>query len=169
MTAGSPAPGRVNRTDPARRCAALAVGLLLLLGSTVACSNTAPPAAAPPAAAPATSAAATSVADTSVAATSAAATASAAPAASAAAVTATAVVIKNFLFAPESLTVAAGATVMVDNQDGANHTITADDGSFDTGNIAGNARGMFTAPTKPGTYPYKCAIHPFMTGTLIVT
>ena len=70
---------------------------------------------------------------------------------------------------PETLTVPAGAVVTVDNQDGANHTLTAADGSFDTGNIAGHATGTFTAPTKPGNYPYKCAIHPFMTGTVTVT
>lgn len=78
-------------------------------------------------------------------------------------------VIKNYLFAPVTLSVPAGATVMVDNQDSSNHTVTAPDGSFDTGNIAGNATGRFTAPSKPGSYPYKCAIHPFMTGTLTVT
>ncbi len=50
-----------------------------------------------------------------------------------------------------------------------NHTVTATDGSFDTGNIPGNAHGMFTAPSKPGSYPYKCAIHPFMKATLTVT
>ncbi len=83
-------------------------------------------------------------------------------------VPATAVVIREFAFVPESLTVAAGATVTVDNQDGANHTVTATDGSFDTGNIPGHATSTFTAPTKPGSYPYKCAIHPFMTGTLTV-
>jgi plastocyanin len=77
--------------------------------------------------------------------------------------------IQNFLFAPEGLTVAPGATVTVVNQDTANHTLTEKDHSFDTGNIPGNATGTFTAPTKAGTYPYICAIHPFMTGTLTVS
>lgn len=79
------------------------------------------------------------------------------------------VTIQNFLFAPENLTVAPGAMVTVVNQDSANHTVTAKDHSFDTGNIAGNAGGTFTAPTKPGAYAYICAIHPFMTGTLTVS
>lgn len=79
------------------------------------------------------------------------------------------IAIGNFLFMPETLTVPAGAVVTVTNADGANHTVTAIDGSFDTGNIPGHATGTFTAPTKPGNYPYKCAIHPFMTGTVTVT
>lgn len=79
------------------------------------------------------------------------------------------VVIKNYLFVPDPVSVPAGATVMVDNQDGSNHTVTATDGSFDTGNIPGHATGRFTAPSKPGSYPYKCAIHPFMKATLTVT
>lgn len=79
------------------------------------------------------------------------------------------VTIQNFLFAPVDLTVAPGATVTVVNQDGANHTLTAKDHSFDTGNIPGNGKGTFTAPTKPGAYPYLCAIHPFMTGMLTVS
>lgn len=94
--------------------------------------------------------------------------ASAAPSATASTAAVT-VMIQNFLFAPEDLTVAPGATVTVVNQDTANHTLTAKDHSFDTGNIPGNGTGAFTAPTKPGTYPYICAIHPFMTGTLTVS
>lgn len=84
-------------------------------------------------------------------------------------VTARTVVIRDYLFVPAVVSVPAGATVLVDNQDGSNHTLTAVDGSFDTGNIPGHAQGMFTAPSKPGSYPYKCAIHPFMKGTLTVT
>ncbi len=145
-----------------RPSGAVAIALLVLLGGVTACSNAAAP-VAPTTAAP-VSAAPVSAAPTSP------APVAAAPASGAPATTgATTVVIKNFLFAPDSITVPAGATVRVDNQDGANHTLTANDGSFDTGNIAGRASGTFTAPSKPGTYPYKCAIHPFMTGTLVVT
>ncbi len=116
-------------------------------------SEAAPPSAAAPTAAPPSSAA---PAPTPAPAPS--------PGTSAAVIT-----IAGFAFGPASLTVPAGATVMVVNQDGANHTVLAMDGSFDTGNIAGKATGMFTAPSKPGSYPYKCAIHPFMTGTLVVS
>ncbi len=78
------------------------------------------------------------------------------------------VMIRDFMFSPVDVTVAPGATVTIVNQDSANHTLSATDHSFDTGNIPGNATGTFTAPTRPGTYSYICAIHPFMTGTLTV-
>ncbi|MBA3742603.1 cupredoxin domain-containing protein [Sporichthya sp.] len=78
------------------------------------------------------------------------------------------IVIKNFVFSPATLTVAPGAVVMVNNQDTAPHTATAEDRSFDTGNLAGNQRGSITAPTEPGEYPYICDIHQYMKGNLTV-
>jgi plastocyanin len=78
------------------------------------------------------------------------------------------IVIKNFSFVPASLTVAPGAKITVINEDQAPHTVTANDKSFDTGVITGGQRGEFTAPSKPGSYPYLCTIHQYMTGTLIV-
>ncbi|MFN2478947.1 MAG: cupredoxin domain-containing protein [Pseudonocardiaceae bacterium] len=78
------------------------------------------------------------------------------------------IVMKSFAFTPASLTVAPGAKITVINQDQAPHTVTANDKSFDSGNISGGQRGEVTAPTKPGSYPYICTIHQYMTGTLIV-
>ena len=78
------------------------------------------------------------------------------------------VVIKNFAFAPTSLAVAPATKITVVNQDGAPHTVTAQDNSFDTGIIAAGQRGEITAPSSPGAYPYICIIHPSMTGALIV-
>ncbi|MDQ2881553.1 MAG: cupredoxin domain-containing protein [Actinomycetota bacterium] len=78
------------------------------------------------------------------------------------------IVIKNFSFTPASLTVAPGTKITVINEDQAPHTVTANDKSFDSGNIAGGQRGAVTAPTKPGSYPYICTIHQYMMGTLIV-
>jgi plastocyanin len=66
------------------------------------------------------------------------------------------------------LTVAPGARVTVRNRDSVAHTLTARDGSFDTGSIAGDHSVSFTAPTKPGNYPIGCKFHPAMSGTLIV-
>jgi len=47
------------------------------------------------------------------------------------------------------------------------HTATADDGTFDSGNLATNAAFSFVF-TAPGTFPYKCALHPSRTATLTV-
>jgi plastocyanin len=56
----------------------------------------------------------------------------------------------------------------VTNQDSVAHTVTADDGhSFDTGALAVGASQRVSV-RKPGSYPYHCAIHPFMHGTLVV-
>jgi len=48
------------------------------------------------------------------------------------------------------------------------HTVTADDGSFNSGNFDNTAPGSLVAPTTPGTYPVHCTVHPSMHGTLTV-
>ncbi len=78
------------------------------------------------------------------------------------------IVIKNFTFMPTTLTVAPGTEITVIDQDQAPHTMTANDKSFDSGTISGGQHGEVTAPIKPGSYPYVCTIHQYMTGTLIV-
>jgi plastocyanin len=72
-------------------------------------------------------------------------------------------------FSLTSISVAPGSSVKVENNGSATHTVTADDGAFDSGKIAGGASGSFTAPATPGTYGFHCAIHASMTGTLTVT
>jgi len=79
--------------------------------------------------------------------------------------TGTKIVIKNFDFAPKTLEAKAGA-VTVENEDGTNHSVTADDGAFDTGKFASGTKQIDV--TKPGTYTYHCAVHAFMTGTIVV-
>lgn len=76
-------------------------------------------------------------------------------------------IIKNFAFSPATLTVSAGTKVTWNQQDGAPHTVTADDGSFSSGTLAQGQSYSFTFAT-PGTYTYHCAIHPMMKGTVIV-
>ena len=75
--------------------------------------------------------------------------------------------IKNFAFSNTSLSVTAGTTVTWTNNDATAHTVTADDGSFDSGNIApGNS---FTHTfSSMGTVHYHCSIHPMMKGAVIV-
>ena len=65
--------------------------------------------------------------------------------------------------------VKAGSTVTVKNDDSFAHTVTADNGEFNTNNIDGNKTVTFTAPSTPGTYKFHCNIHSFMHGTLTVT
>lgn len=95
--------------------------------------------------------------------------ASAAGGSSSATATSTRVVIQNFTFHPSTLTVKPGATITVVNKDSTVHTFTARDGSFNTGDISPGSTATVHAPTKPGTYPFYCLIHQFMTGTLTVS
>lgn len=75
-------------------------------------------------------------------------------------------VVKDYMFPP--LTVAPGQRVRVADGDDEPHTLTAADGSFDTGPFDKSDPGTFTAPSKPGTYEVVCKIHPSMRGTLTV-
>jgi plastocyanin len=74
--------------------------------------------------------------------------------------------IVDFAFEPAELQVGVGSTVQVANADGARHTVTAQDGTFDL-SLDGGASGSFTVDA-PGTYAYVCSIHASMTGTLVV-
>jgi plastocyanin len=96
--------------------------------------------------------------------------ASAAPAGSSAApagAAAGAVTIKNFAFNPGSLSVKVGQTVTWTNSDTTTHTVTADDGSFDSGHVAVGTTFQQTF-SKAGTFTYHCNIHASMKGTITV-
>jgi plastocyanin len=75
--------------------------------------------------------------------------------------------ISNFAFVPGSVTAAPGDSVRWTNQDGTQHTVTADDGSFDSGILA-NGKVFTRAFSGTGTFAYHCSIHPDMTGTIVV-
>jgi plastocyanin len=75
--------------------------------------------------------------------------------------------IAGFAFHPASVTVAAGDTISWTNEDAAAHTVTADDGSFDTGTLDKGASGSHTFASA-GTFAYHCTIHPTMHGTVTV-
>ena len=95
--------------------------------------------------------------------------ASASPASSAApaAAKAAAVNTKDFAFAPATITVAVGDKVTFKNSDSVAHTVTADDKSFDSGNLDQGA-GWSHVFAKAGTYKYTCAYHSYMHGTVVV-
>ena len=71
-------------------------------------------------------------------------------------------------FELSSTSVAAGGEVTFRNDDGTAHTVTADDGAFDTGPVAAGETATFDAPEAPGEVAFHCEIHPSMTGTLTV-
>ncbi len=80
----------------------------------------------------------------------------------------TTVTILNYAFSPASITIAPGMTVIWTNRDSVAHTVTADDNSWGSGNLAQGATYSHTFTT-PGVYPYHCAIHPGMHGSVTVT
>jgi len=72
-------------------------------------------------------------------------------------------------FSPQTITVVIGvnSTVVWTNYDSAEHTVTATDGSFNSGAIQPGQTYSHTF-TSPGTFSYYCVIHPWMKGTVIV-
>jgi plastocyanin len=71
-------------------------------------------------------------------------------------------------FGPSQVEVLTGDTVSWENVGGRQHTVTADDGSFDSGPLDPDttfARDFAVA----GTYAYHCTIHPSMTGAVVVS
>ena len=75
--------------------------------------------------------------------------------------------IADFKFKPAQLTVQTGDAVTFINDDGAAHTATAADRSFDSGNLDQGQKWTYVFK-KPGTYAYICAYHTFMKGTITV-
>jgi plastocyanin len=78
------------------------------------------------------------------------------------------VAISGFSYSPASVTVSVGDTVTWTNSDAQAHTATADDASWDTGNIAGSGGTDAVTFATAGTFPYHCDVHPQMTGTVTV-
>ncbi|RNE67450.1 cupredoxin domain-containing protein [Cryobacterium tepidiphilum] len=89
------------------------------------------------------------------------------PSASADAAEPAMITIKNFAYDVPA-TVAPGATIMVTDADGTSHTITADDGKAFDLPVPGGGSATFTAPMKPGSYPFHCTYHANMHGVLVV-
>jgi plastocyanin len=75
--------------------------------------------------------------------------------------------VVDFSFEPARLEVQRGTTVTWSNQGQVIHTVTANDRSFDSGLINSGAKASLTF-SRPGTYEYHCAPHPFMRGVIVV-
>jgi len=80
----------------------------------------------------------------------------------------TTVSIKDFAFNPSNTTVSPGTTVTWVNNDQTAHTVTTNDGAFDSGTLQPGQSFSF-AFDKAGTYAYHCNIHPTMTATVTVS
>ncbi|MGH2821172.1 MAG: cupredoxin domain-containing protein [Actinomycetota bacterium] len=80
------------------------------------------------------------------------------------------VTIENFQFKPSDLSVPAGAevTVTVTNEDQDPHTFTAEDDSFDSGNIDGGKSKEVTLTAPDADVGFVCSYHDSMTGTVTV-
>jgi plastocyanin len=75
--------------------------------------------------------------------------------------------IDNFSFSPPTITVAPGTSITWVNRDDVPHTVTANDKTFNSGTL--DTDGRFSRRfTTPGTFSYFCAVHPHMTGTVVV-
>ena len=75
--------------------------------------------------------------------------------------------IDNFVYNPQQITVKAGTTVTWTNHDDIPHTVTSSTTAFKSKALDTDDKFSFTFTT-PGTYKYFCALHPHMTGSIVV-
>lgn len=71
-------------------------------------------------------------------------------------------------YAPATRVVPPGTWVTWSNNGEDAHTVTALDGSFDSGNLD-PSEGFSWYFDQPGTYPYLCSWHPWMLGRVVVS
>ena len=77
------------------------------------------------------------------------------------------VAIEGFAFEPAEITASVGSTITWYNKDSDIHTVTAQDGTFDSGSLARDDTFSYTFE-QTGTFEYYCILHPYMTGKVIV-
>jgi plastocyanin len=79
------------------------------------------------------------------------------------------VTIQDLAFHPDCFTAKSASTITVENKDTVTHTFTIDDTQVDVSIDGGQTFRGESAGLDPGTYPFHCKIHSFMTGTVIVS
>jgi plastocyanin len=79
----------------------------------------------------------------------------------------TTVEMRNNAFNPPQLNVAPGTTVTFVNNDNVPHTATADNGLFDSGELAPGS-SFPVVLDGAGTVTYHCELHPEMQGSIVV-
>lgn len=82
-------------------------------------------------------------------------------------VSTTSVSMKNFAFDPANISVTAGQEVTFTNNDSTTHTVTANDGSFESGDL-GPGESFKKVFSTVGTFNYHCSIHTTMKGAVEV-
>lgn len=75
--------------------------------------------------------------------------------------------IKDFAFAPATLTVPVGAKITWVNKDEEPHTVVSTNDAFKSRALDTDEQFSFTF-AKPGTYKYFCSVHPKMVATVVV-
>ena len=78
------------------------------------------------------------------------------------------IVIKDFHFDPETLTVKSGEKVTWINRDEEPHTVVSVEKQFKKSSPLDTDQEFTITAGAPGTYTYYCSVHPKMTGTIIV-
>lgn len=71
---------------------------------------------------------------------------------------------------PDPVSISSGESICWTNKDTVAHTATSTTaGTFDTGVLNMDETSAPITFTSPGSYPYYCAVHPYMTATVTVT
>ena len=78
-----------------------------------------------------------------------------------------AVVIENYAFEPDPVSVKVGTTVVWTNRDEVLHTVVSNDKLFSSPELEVNKSFQYTFK-KPGTFAYFCSLHPEMKGKVVV-
>ena len=78
------------------------------------------------------------------------------------------IVIKDFHFSPETLTVKSGEKVTWINRDEEPHTVVSVEKQFKKSSALDTDQEFTITAAAPGTYTYFCSVHPKMTGTIAV-
>lgn len=77
------------------------------------------------------------------------------------------VMVENFTFKPKEVVISAGEKVIWIQKDRASHTVTANNGGFNSGRLIKGDEFTHTF-SKKGSYDYVCKFHPAMRGKVIV-
>jgi plastocyanin len=75
----------------------------------------------------------------------------------------------DFAFDPSDVSVAAGGSIELTNEDDTKHSLTAEEAGIDQDVDAGSSTTVDVGDAEPGSYDFICKYHPDMTGTLEIT